>query len=132
MGLARANPQPAMQGTAKLPGIVNYFIGNDAAKWHSNISTYHGVILQGVYPGVDLAWHGTGANLEYDFTVAPGANPSQIAFNFQGAKALSIAANGDLLIHMPDGATMLQKAPTLHQEIYGRRQAVQGGYRHQG
>src|SRR5438309_2015102 len=82
---ASANPSPTMTGSSKLPGIVNYFIGNDPSRWHAKISTYHGVTARGVYPGVDLAWHGSGANLEYDFTVAPGADPNQVAFNFQGA-----------------------------------------------
>ncbi|HEY2666660.1 MAG TPA: SBBP repeat-containing protein [Actinomycetota bacterium] len=132
MALSGANPNPAIAGTSELPGTVNYFIGNNPAGWHSNISTYRGVSAQGVYPGVDLAWHGTGPDLEYDFTVAPGANPSQIAFKITGAKALGLTSAGDLKITMPNNSMMLQKAPTLFQDIGGRRQPVQGGYRIQG
>jgi hypothetical protein len=65
-------------GEERLPGIANYFIGNDATKWHANIPTYAKVRYAGVYPGVDLVYYGNQQQLEYDFVVAPGADPKQI------------------------------------------------------
>jgi hypothetical protein len=35
-----ANRTAKASGEAELPGKVNYFIGNDPAKWHSNLPTY--------------------------------------------------------------------------------------------
>jgi hypothetical protein len=40
MDLVGANPAAQPQGQGELPGKVNYYLGNDAAKWHSNIPTF--------------------------------------------------------------------------------------------
>jgi len=82
MQLAGANPRAAVMGADELPGKSNYFIGNDPQKWRTNVPTYAKVKYQGVYPGVDLVYYGNqGGQLEYDFVVAPGADPSAIALD---------------------------------------------------
>jgi hypothetical protein len=87
MRLAGANSSSRVSGTSPLPGKSNYFIGNDSAKWRNNIPQFGGVEYQSVYRGVDLLYYGNQNQLEYDFRVAPGADPNQIALNFDGAKA---------------------------------------------
>ena len=62
-------------GEERLPGATNYFIGNDPAKWRTNIPTYGKVRYNSVYPGVDLVYYGNERQLEYYFVVAPGAAP---------------------------------------------------------
>jgi|HubBroStandDraft_3_1064219.scaffolds.fasta_scaffold446338_1 hypothetical protein len=42
MQLAGANPSPRVGGVDELPGKVNYFIGNDPAKWRTNVSDFAG------------------------------------------------------------------------------------------
>src|SRR5206468_10291421 len=73
--LVGANPTPHIAGLEELPGKVNYLLGNDATKWHTNIPTYAKVQYEGVYPGVDLVYYGQQGHLEYDFVVAPGVEP---------------------------------------------------------
>ena len=58
MQLMGANAQPSRTGLDKLPGIVNYFIGNDPTKWRTKIPTYKKVEYKNVYPGIDLAYYG--------------------------------------------------------------------------
>ena len=102
MKLLGANPTPRASGLEPLPGIVNYFIGNDPEKWHANIPTYGKVQYDGVYPGIDLVYYGTNQRqLEYDFVVAPGADPKQIALTFDGADKIEIDRNGDLTLTLP-------------------------------
>lgn len=110
--------------------MVNYFLCNDPAKWHTNIVISAGVTYSQVYPGIDLAWHGAGSgkDLEYDFIVAPGADPSRIALDFEGARALRIDTNGDLLIDMGDGNLACYRAPVRYQEGNGARSTVSGAY----
>ena len=74
----------------QLPGIVNYFIGDDPAKWRTNIPTYAKVQYQDVYPGIDLAYYGNQGQLEYDLIVAPGADPNQIRLVFDGAEKIEV------------------------------------------
>src|ERR1700690_1222280 len=79
MKLAGANVDAKVTGTNELPGKSNYFIGNDPKKWRTNVPTYAKVKYQNVYPGVDLVYYGNqGGELEYDFVVAPGGDPSSI------------------------------------------------------
>jgi hypothetical protein len=78
MSLAGSNPHAKVSGLEELPGKSNYFIGNDPKKWRTNVPTYGKVKYEGVYRGVDLVYYGNQGRLEYDFVVAPGADPSSI------------------------------------------------------
>jgi hypothetical protein len=85
MKLVGASASAAVTGAAELPGKSNYFIGNDAKKWRTNVPTYAKVKYAGVYPGVDLVYYGNqGGQLEYDFVVAPGADPAAIRLALSG------------------------------------------------
>jgi hypothetical protein len=88
MDLAGANRATHVIGSDTLPGTANYFIGNDPAKWHSGMPTYARVKYAGVYPGIDLVYYGNQRQLEYDFVVAPGANPKPIRLEFAGASLI--------------------------------------------
>src|SRR5580704_5340538 len=92
--LLGAAQNPAVTGEDPLPGRVNYFIGRDPAKWHTNVPTYARVRYQNVYPGIDLVYYGNHRQLEYDFAVAPGADPSQIRFEIAGANHIELDAEG--------------------------------------
>ena len=96
--LIGASPQPGLVGLEELPGKVNYFIGNDPKKWRTNISTFAKVKYKDVYPGIDLVYYGNQGQLEYDFIVAPGADPKIIKFDIQGADKLELNARGDLAL----------------------------------
>ncbi|MGB6554998.1 MAG: hypothetical protein WBE78_16025, partial [Candidatus Binataceae bacterium] len=88
-----ANPAPRVEGreTDQLAGRSNYFIGNDPKEWRTNIPSYSRVWYRGVYPGIDLVYYGANQRqLEYDFVVAPGANPDSIGLRFEGAKQLTL------------------------------------------
>ena len=66
MKLVGANPNPEIVAEDELPGKVNYFIGNDPAKWRTNVSTYRKVRYKDVYAGIDLVYYGNQGQLEYD------------------------------------------------------------------
>ena len=85
-----ANPAAEIAGTKVLPGKTNYFIGNDPKKWHTDVPSYEAVRYQGIYPGVDMLFYGRQQRLEYDFIVAPGADPKAIALSIAGACKLEI------------------------------------------
>src|ERR1019366_5078118 len=87
MTLIGANPQSNAVGLAPQPGVVSYFLGNDPKNWRSGIPTFGKVEYPQIYPGVDLVFYGNQRQLEYDFVVAPGADPSRIAWRIDGARA---------------------------------------------
>ncbi len=66
---------------------TNYFIGNDPRHWKTNVPNYGRVAYEQVYPGVDLIYYGKDGELEFDFAIAPAADPQGIRLAVEGAKA---------------------------------------------
>ena len=128
MKLEGANPSPTIDGMEPLPGIVNYFIGNDPAKWHTTIPTYAKVQYQDAYPGITLAYYGNQGRLEYDFLVAPGADPNQIKLAFEGASDITVADSGDLVLTTALGDVRMQKPVVYQLEPDGHKTLVAGQY----
>jgi len=135
--LVGANPQARVVGLDELPGKSNYFIGNDPKKWRTNVPTYAKVRYADVYPGIDLVYYGKNsevrgqksegeseagaewrAQLEYDFVVAPGADPKAIRFFMVGAKRFCLGSDGDLLVEVGNGEVHFQK-PVVYQLAAG-------------
>ena len=115
-----------VSGAEPLPGKSNYFIGNDPAKWRRGISQYARVNYESVYPGVDLVYYGHQGQLEYDFSVAPGADPSQIALHFDGASARLDA--GDLVLSTGQGDIRFH-APHIYQPDGKAQKTIAGSFR---
>jgi len=125
--LSGANGRAKIQGIGRLNGIVNYFIGRDPTKWRTKIPTYSKVQYTGVYPGIDLVYYGTDQRqLEYDFIVAPGADPKAIALRFEGASRLTLDSKGDLHAGLAQGGEVVHHAPIIYQERHGNREPVDG------
>src|ERR1700730_18112293 len=118
MRLEGANPAPKIKGLEQLPGKSNYFIGNDPTKWRTDVPNYARVQYEGVYPGVDLVYYGHQRQLEYDFVVAPGANPKSIRLAFGGGGKMKGGAEGDLVLSGEGGEVRFQK-PVVYQLTRG-------------
>ena len=126
MSLVGANPRSNAVGLAPQPGVVSYFIGNDPKKWRSGIPTYGRVEYDQIYPGVDLVFYGNQRQLEYDFVVAPGADPSRIAWRIDGARA-SVDAEGNLVLSASNGPASFKK-PVLYQMDGDKKTSVEGSF----
>jgi hypothetical protein len=121
------NSHPQIASGRELTGRTNYFIGNDPSKWQQGVKQYATVSYRDVYPGVDMAFHGQQRQLEFDFIVAPGANPGRITMGFTGARKLSVDASGDLLLASAAGDVVLHK-PVAYQEKDGKRELVEAAF----
>jgi len=127
MTVLGANPQPRVAGREELPGKANYFIGNDPARWQTNVPIYAKVHYRDIYPGIDLIYDGSQHQLEYDFIVSPGADPDTISLGFQGGHSLEVNTQGDLVLHTAAGA-LHQRKPFIYQEVDGVRREIPGRY----
>jgi hypothetical protein len=116
-----------VSGTDALPGKSNYLIGKDSSKWHTDVPQFARVRYSQVYPGVDLVYYGKQGELEYDFQVAPGADPKQVALQFAGTDNLRLDSNGDLLL-AANGGEMRLHAPMVYQTVAGEKKAVDGKF----
>jgi len=126
MKLAGANPRTRLTPANPLPGKTNYLLGSDPSRWQVGIPQFARVRYENLYPGIDLAFYGNQGRLEYDFQLAPGANPEQAELEFSTARQLEIR-DGDLLIPGRNGSARLS-APRAYQEIDGRRQPVEAAF----
>jgi hypothetical protein len=113
MELRGANRGAQVTGADKLAGVANYYIGNDRTKWRSGITTYGKVKYQGIYPGIDAVFYGDQRQLEYDFVVAPGADPGQISLGLAGARP-SLDPDGNVVLKLKGGNLALKKPGPAH------------------
>ena len=89
--------------------------------------TYGKVAYESVYPGVDLVYYGNQGKLEYDFVVAPGADPNNIKLVFKGADKIEVSSTGELILHTMNGNIRMHK-PVIYQQIGRVRKPIAGGY----
>ncbi|MFN7929370.1 MAG: SBBP repeat-containing protein [Blastocatellia bacterium] len=129
--LKGANAKPTMKGEEQLAATANYFLGNDPQQWRTNIPTYARVKYESVYPGIDLVYYGNQQQLEYDFLVAPGAQPQTIQLEIAGAEKIHLDEQGNLVLTTAAGE-VVQHKPIVYQEVNGARQEVAGSYVLQG
>ncbi len=131
LDLIGANPAAQAAGLDEQPGKVNYIHGNNPAGWQVNVPTFAQVRYSGIYPGIDLVYYSTQQQLEYDFRVAPGADPGAIRLAVTGPASPTVDAQGNLVLHTP-GGDLVQHKPVIYQEGAGGREDVAGGFVVQG
>lgn len=125
---ANTNAQPLPFGRSS--DYFNYFLGNDPEKWRSMAYAYSGMLYPAFYRDVDLKVYAAGSNLKYDFIVAPGGDPSQIAVRYDGADDVRIS-QGDLTIKT-SLADIIEKRPVAWQYVDGKKKYVRCEFDLQG
>ncbi len=126
MRMVGADASAPIAGVDPLPGRSHYLLG-DPSRWRRDVPTFARVRYTDLYPGVSLLFYGSERALEYDFVVAPGADPGAVVLAFDGAAALRIDAGGDLVLATAAGELRLRR-PLIYQETEGGRRPVEGGY----
>jgi len=127
MRLVGARKEAAIDGGGALEGHTNYLLGNDPAHWLRGVPNYAQVRYSQIYSGTDLLFYGNGGALEHDFVLQPGADPSRIAFQLEGAESVTLAENGDLRIGLADGAITFER-PIAYQMVAGVRRNVDAAF----
>lgn len=126
----RANELAEITPLDAQPGKTNYILGNDPAKWRTNIDNYSQVLYKSLYPGVDLVFYGNQRRLEHDFIVAPGADYRSIALDITGGRKIRMRPDGGLTLELPSAAGEVNfSAPEMYQIRDGKRISVRGGYK---
>ena len=125
---AGASTPAAITGRDQLPGKTNYFIGNDPKQWRTNVPNYSAVEYRGIYPGVDARFRGDNRQLEFDFDVAPGADPSTVALEVQGARRMRVNSAGDVLLRLGGKRDVSLGKPHIYQQSPQGRREIAGHY----
>ena len=101
----------------------NFFIGNDASKWASEVHGFSEAIMKDLYDGIDLKLIEQEEQLKYEFHVKPGTDPNQILLDYAGQSSLSLNKKGDLIIDTKLGKIIEQK-PYAYQIVNGNVREV--------
>ena len=123
-----AKTPEAITAEGPLPGVSNYFLGDNREGWRTGVPHYRAIRYKGLHPGVDLVFHGRQRRLEYDFVLAPGVDAGVAGFALDGASRLEIDDAGDLRVHTAAGALLFRR-PVAYQAIDGNRREVACRYR---
>src|SRR5262245_36456115 len=124
MRLEAASRTPKITADGPLPGKV-YYADATAHGPLTPIETFERVEYTNVYPGIDLVYYGDDRHLEFDFVVAPFANPNRIALSFDGAERLTLTDAGDLSVRV-NGIEIVLKRPVVYQDTEEGRVNIAG------
>ena len=116
-----------LQGEQMLGGKTHVFLGRNPGAWRRDVPQFQRVRAHQVYPGIDVVYYVTGRQLEFDFVVAPGADPAQIAMRLEGGSAPALTSEGDLRLQAA-GVDVLQHRPVAFQVKNGQRETVDVRY----
>lgn len=122
MTLLNAN-LTAVTGESIQSGINNYFIGNDSAKWATNVRGYAQAVAEQPYKGVSLHYLIDQGAPRYDLYVKPGADISQIGLKIDGVDAVQVLANGNLQLKTSLGV-IEERGLTAYQDTPSGRNQV--------
>lgn len=128
MEMIGGDPQPSVTAQDSLSGVVNYIVGNVSSRWHTGVPTFGMVAYRHLYPGIDMVWYGTEGQPEYDFVVAPGAHPAQIAIRFDGSTSVRIDPVSHDLVVATSMGELREHAPRIYQDKAGARSNVTGQF----
>ena len=90
-------------GLEELEYKCNYFIGNDPAKWRTDVSNYTGVTLKGIYPGVDIVYRSRDGKFEYELVAASQTQLGQVKVEYRGATEVRRDGNGNAVLQTSFG-----------------------------
>jgi len=117
-----------VKGEEELQTKVSYFVGNDPSKHKTNLPTYRYVSLGEVWSGVEVKLKATQKTVEKLFYIKPGADPSKIVVEVDGAEGLKLSKDGEIIIKTGLGELKLSK-PVAWQEKDGKKLPVEVSYK---
>jgi len=121
-----ANASPRLEGMGRAAARINFLVGAPS-QWRTDLPAWDAIAYRSIFPGVDLIFSSDRDRLKSDFIVAPGVDPETIRLRYEGG-AIHLDASGALVLPVGRGE-FREEAPTLYQEIAGKRIAVEGAFR---
>ncbi len=126
-----ADPAAEIVGEDELVTRIHYLRGKDPSKWSTDNRTFGRARYRGLWPGIDLLMYDTDGQLELEFEVAPGADPSAIRVRHDGVAdvaGVQRMPDGRLRLVSPVGDLFLSE-PVVYQDGAAGREYVPGAFR---
>lgn len=110
-----SNDNPTTSEMIQREGLYNYFIGNDATKWASNVRRFAVISQENVYDGIDLKVYSKDVHMKYDFIVHPKADVTQIRLQHEGVDGVRLK-DGKLFVQT-SLAEIVENTPYAYQVL---------------
>ena len=127
MKFVGANHNAVVSGADLLAGRQNYLLGNNPAKWQTNVPRFGKVVYKEIYPRTNLIFYGNDRELEYDFELGAHGDPKAVRISFDKEARLVLRQDGTLAASFK-GRDITQRKPVIYQQVAGERRIVDGGY----
>ena len=127
MKLLGTERHPAPTGEGGQTAVTRYYRGGPNERM-LEAPHYSAIRYREVYRGIDLRWRSREEHLEYEFRLAPGADPKTIQIRFSGGHGVRMDKNGDLVVATGLGALRYRR-PEAWQAVEGRLTPVQVQFR---
>jgi hypothetical protein len=124
ISIAGASPEARIEPLDPLPGKMSFFRGSNSKHWVRGLASYARLRYKNVYPGIDLLFYSNQGTLEYDFVVAPGADPGSIRLRVEDGRPVRITEHG--VLEVGEGAEAVSHRPLLYQNMGSGKKAVEG------
>lgn len=126
MKFGGGRPEPMVEGIEQVGERSNYFVGNDRRRWITGVPHFSVTRYREIYPGINVVFYSRLRELEFDFEVAPGANPDLIRLQFEGVERIEVDQQ-DLILRV-DGAVLRLRRPSVYQGETTSREEIDSGY----
>jgi hypothetical protein len=124
IGFAGASVRSEARGEIPTRSQTIYF--GPGEEWRTG-AQFERVRYAGIYPGIDLVFVTAGDRLEYNFEIAPYADPSAIRIGDERS-SFELTPEGDLEIHYGN-AVLTERRPLAFQTVGGRTRPIACAYR---
>lgn len=122
-----SNPAAKIEALEPLAGVTNYYIGPNPRDWRLGVKNFAKLRTSDLYPGVDVVYYGDHRRLEFDFVIAPKADPAVIGLSFSGMDKLYTDASGDLIAEL-NGQPVRFMKPYAYQKLAAGNKPVNVSY----
>jgi hypothetical protein len=96
-----ASPTAALEGRGERETRHHFFLGNDPARWVSDVRVYDELVYRDLWPGIDMSFRVEAGQLRYAIIAAPGADEGQARWRFEGAESRVEGEDGCVRLEIP-------------------------------
>jgi hypothetical protein len=126
MRFGNGRKDPAIQPSDRMAAATDVYDGR-GGRFFRQLRNYRALTYSGVYPGIDVVFHGSGQALEFDVVLEPYADYRAVVLDFSGQTDLTVANDGTLILQMSRGEMRLLP-PAVYQEVHGKRKVIPAHY----
>jgi hypothetical protein len=113
-----------LSGESQLPGRHHYFLGNDPAKWRTNVPLYGAVRYSQALPGIDMRVREQEGHFEYDLMLQPEALLEAVEIAIAGTDRLHLDVEGALVMQTQLGAIRMPPPVSWEEAPSGERSSI--------